>query len=212
MSFNIINVEQGSEDWFAARLGKVTGSILSKIITPTGKLSASRDEVVNRAVAELILGVPDESFQSDSMLRGKELEDDALSFFNFTENFDFKKVGFLSQVDKDGVPTGFGLSPDGFMIEQKAGLELKCPEAHTHLAYLSSNSVPKTYFQQTQAPYLIGGIKKWFFGSFHPSFPCFYVEVKPDDAFLKAAEPILKETCQMIKEKFNEVSKIVRAS
>lgn len=36
------NLEQGSEEWFRARLGCATASAASKIITSTGKLSASR--------------------------------------------------------------------------------------------------------------------------------------------------------------------------
>lgn len=210
--YNIINVEQGSPDWFAARLGKVTASILDRVVTPAGKVSSSRDVLVNRAVAELIMEVPDDTFQSDSMLRGKELEDEALEFFNFTNEYEFEKVGFLSQVNEKGVPTGFGLSPDGLWKSQKATLELKCPEPHTHLAYLGGNCVPKTYFQQTQAPFLLGGVERVFFGSYHPNFKCLCVEVMPDEAFLKLAKPIVKETCQMIAESYIQLSKFVRVS
>ena len=39
----IIEVEQNSPEWFAARVGRVTASCMEKIITPTGMESKSAD-------------------------------------------------------------------------------------------------------------------------------------------------------------------------
>lgn len=207
--FRVSETPQNTTEWLLERLGKPSGSVLDRIVTSTGKLSSSRDDLVNRAVAELILEVPDETFQSDSMLRGKLLEDDALEFFNFTNDFEFKKVGFVEKLDENGEPMGYGFSPDA--LWGKMFLELKVPEPHTHLAYLSLNDVPKTYFQQTQMPFLVG-MESGIFGSFHPNLPCVCVKVNPDEKWLKLAEPLVLETVQMIKEKFEELSKKVRAS
>lgn len=211
--FKISENPQNSEEWFTEdRLGKVTGSIFSKIVTKTGKRSASLEEVVNRAVAELIMRVPDETFQSDSMLRGKELEDKALEFFNFVYGYEFEKCGFMDAVDEEGESLGYGVSPDGIWLSKNLGLELKCPEAHTHLAYLSSQSLPDKYIQQVQGALMVSKFDKWVFGSFHPSLPCFRVEVGRDEKLIKAMEPLVKEAAQMVKEKYLELFRMVEAS
>lgn len=204
--FTIHDHEQGTPEWFAARLGKVTGSILDKIITKTGKASSQVDDVVNRAVAELILQVPDDTFQSDSMLRGKLLEDEALEYFNFVYSYNFKKCGFMDS------GLGYGVSPDGIDLEKRIGLELKCPEAHTHLSYLSSKELPPKYFHQVQGALLVSGFDSWIFGSYHPDLPCFQVEVKRDEEFISAMKPLVLKACAQIKERFEEISKMVEAS
>lgn len=208
--YKILNCEQGSAEWHAARLGKITGSVMSKIITKTGKRSASLDEVVNRAVAELVTGEPDETFQSDWMLRGKELEDQALEFFNFVHGYSFEKCGFVSAIDSQGNEVGYGVSPDGIMTG--VGLELKCPAPHTHLAYLTGGTLPDQYIQQVQAALMVTGFEKWIFGSYHPSLPCLKIEVLRDEKMITEMRPLVLEACEMIKEKHKMVKKLVEAA
>jgi predicted phage-related endonuclease len=210
--FKIHEHEQGTLEWFQARLGKVTGSIAPKIITRTGKPSSSVDEIVNRAVAEIIMQQPDETFQSESMLRGKELEDQALEYFNFVYGYNFEKCGFMEAIDSEGNPLGFGVSPDGVDLKLKIGLELKCPEPHTHLAYLASKELPDKYFQQVQAGLMVSGFDRWVFGSYHPSLPCFRVEVARDETYIKSMRELFNSASKMIKERHLVVSQMVEAS
>ena len=58
----ILDCEQGSPEWEAARLGVATASMCSKILTPTGRLSSARDEYVGKLLAEWALGEPVEEF------------------------------------------------------------------------------------------------------------------------------------------------------
>ena len=45
--------QQGSVEWFEARLGIPTASEFSRIVTPTGKLSASRHAYMGELLASL---------------------------------------------------------------------------------------------------------------------------------------------------------------
>ena len=190
--FKIIDVQQGTDEWLHSRMGKPTASVFDKIITKTGKLSASSEEIINRAVAELIMGEPDETFQSDAMARGNALESDALDFFNFTYGYEFKAVGFCEALDATGNPLEFGCSPDALDEDQRIGLELKCPLAHTHLAYLAAGKLPNKYYQQVQGSMLVTGYDKWIFGSYHPSFKGLHVVVERDEDYIeKMKEHIL---------------------
>lgn len=208
--FREVKCDQGSDEWFQARLGKITGSIVEKVVTKTGKRSASLDEVVNRAVAELIIGEPDETFQSDAMIRGSNMEERALAFYNYVYNFSFQPCGFLLATDEKGNDLGYGVSPDGIM--PGLGLELKCPLAHTHLAYLSKQELPDKYTQQVQAALMVTDFEKWIFGSYHPSFPCVKVEVPRDEKLIQVMRPLVLEASQMVKEKYEILKKAVEAT
>lgn len=208
--YKIYDNEQGTDKWFEDRLGKITASVASKIITRTGRPSSSSDEVVNRAVAELILKYPDETFQSDAMQRGKELEDQALKYFNFVYGYGFKKCGFIEAVGEGGELLGFGASPDGLDLKIKTGLELKCPEAHMHLSYLAGKKLPDKYFQQVQTAMMVTGFKTWVFGSYFPNLPCFKVEVERDDKFISSMRALFVKTRKTIKERHLELAQMLK--
>jgi YqaJ-like viral recombinase domain len=197
--YRIIDCKQGTHEWLQARLGKISGSIMDRIITKSGKQSASLDDIINRAVAEIIVGEPDETFVSGDMIRGSALEAQALEFYNFVYGFEFKPCGFLQAVSDKGEPLGYGVSPDGIM--DLIGLELKCPAAHTHLAYLAKEELPDKYIQQVQAALMVTGFDKWIFGSYHPSFPCVKVEVLRDEKLISLMKPLVLETCEKIQER-----------
>ena len=48
-----LDVEQGSRAWIEARLGIPTASEFSRIVTPGGKLSASRDEYAGKLISRM---------------------------------------------------------------------------------------------------------------------------------------------------------------
>lgn len=191
--FEVIDCEQNTEEWILARCGKITASIFDRVITKTGQRSSSLESVINMAVAEVIMGGPEEdAFQSDYMIRGKALESEALRFFNFTENYEFKETGFLDS------GLGYGCSPDGIDFDRGMGLELKCPSAHIHLSYLASGKLPDKYKQQVQGSLLVTGFEKWIFGSYHPQFPCFSVSVERDDNYIEKLRKYLLGACEEV--------------
>lgn len=194
MPLKIYDVQQGSAEWLLARLGKITASNFDKVITKTGKPSAQVEDLINTAVAEAIIGEPIETYQSDAMLRGQILEPEALEFFNFVHGTNFKPVGFIDS------GLNYGCSPDAIDWTNAEGLELKCPLAHTHVKYLSSNALPEIYKLQVQGGMLVTGFDTWRFASYHPNLPFFSVTVPRDekiitslrDGLLKASEEIEK--------------------
>ena len=62
--------EQGTEEWLAARLGKPSASMFSKLITMTGKPSASADGYINQLLAERLTGKSEPHYQSEAMILG----------------------------------------------------------------------------------------------------------------------------------------------
>lgn len=194
--FKHIECEQGTDAWFKARLGKITASNFDKMITKTGKASASASTIVNRAVAELILGKPDEFYRSEAMERGNFLEPEALDFFNFSYGYNFKPCGFLESEE-----IGYGCSPDALDLDKKIGLELKCPMAHTHIEYLSGGVLPAKYMQQVQGCMLVTGFDSWVFGSYHPDIKGLHVIVERDEEYIVKMKKIIQDCVLEINKK-----------
>lgn len=189
---NIINVEQGSPEWFHSRLGKITASNFDKVITSTLKQSSQVESLINIAVSELLLGEPIDTFTSDAMARGKDLEDEALSTVNFITGLDFKKVGFIDS------GRGYGCSPDGLC--DGYGLELKCPLIQNHVEYLAGGELPKKYLAQVQGSMAVTGFKEWYFCSYHPGVKPLIVRVDRDDEYCsKLIEYLEEASCEILR-------------
>lgn len=183
--FKIIDVEQGTDEWFTARLGKFTASNFAKVLSPTGKPSTQVKDLINNLVAEKLTGEREETFKSPAMQRGNDLEAEALEFVNFTHGYNFEPVGFCDSEQ------GYGCSPDALDQEKKIGLELKCPLAKTHVKYLRSGKLPNEYFSQVQGSLMVTGFSQWVFVSYHPLMKPFILIVERDEDYISKLREML---------------------
>ena len=65
----IINVEQRTPEWFAARLGVPSASNFERVITPGGKRSTQVEAYMNRLVADILTGVSEQHQPSEAMMQ-----------------------------------------------------------------------------------------------------------------------------------------------
>ena len=198
--FRFLNVTQGEEDWFEARLGKITASNFSKVLSPTGKVSTQITGLIDTLVAELLTGEREDTFKSDAMQRGSDLENEALKFVNFTGGYNFEAVGFADS------GKGYGASPDGIDHEKKLGLELKVPLAKNHVKYLRAGKVPNEYFSQIQGSLLVTNYKQWVFCSYHPLMKPLVIVVDRDEGYINKLRELLVENCAKIQILVEELS------
>lgn len=140
----MIDVTQGSEEWKALRLGRATASRVADIVAK-GKSgpSASRANYLAQLVAERLTGVPQDSYQSDAMERGSEVEPDARDAYAFRKSIDVELVGFVPH------PSILmsGASPDG-LIGDRGLVQFKCPNTATHIDTLRRGVIPGRYETQ----------------------------------------------------------------
>ena len=138
-------VEQRSDAWFAARLGKVTASKVADVIakTRTG-YSSSRDNYMAQLICERLTGQQGESFTNSAMQWGVDTEPLARSAYE-SQNELVEEVGFIPhpRIEMSGA------SPDGY-VGLFGMLEIKCPNTATHLDTLLTQSVPTKYITQMQ--------------------------------------------------------------
>lgn len=141
-----IGVDQRSEEWFRARLGKATASRVSDVVARTKSgYSASRANYAAQLVCERLTGVQADSFSSPAMQWGTDHEDDARAAYAFMRDVDVQSVGF---VDHPMVSEA-GASPDG-LIGDKGLLEIKCPNTATHIDTLLNDVIADKYVIQMQ--------------------------------------------------------------
>lgn len=158
---------QGSPEWFAARLGKVTASKISDLTakTKTG-WGASRANYMAQLVAERLTGTPGESFTNAAMQWGTEQEPFARESYCAKIGSEVGLVGF---VDHPRISMS-GASPDG-LVGSIGLVEIKCPNTATHIETLLGQSVPGKYISQMQWQMACTGRQWCDFVSFDPRMP-----------------------------------------
>ena len=125
------NVEQGTIAWQQARMGIPTASGFEKIITPTGKASTQAEAYSEKLLAEYILGYPVETFTGNAHTdRGKELEPQAVKFYEAQRELDTTPVGFCT-TDDGTIPKTLAARYCGVPVSRFAGV---CPMRPVRIA------------------------------------------------------------------------------
>tara|TARA_R110000751_G_scaffold297102_2_gene406552 strand:+ start:2318 stop:2917 length:600 start_codon:yes stop_codon:yes gene_type:complete len=196
----ILDHEQGTEEWLAARLGKPSASGFSKLITVTGKPSTSAVGYINQLIAERFIGQSEPFYVNDHMARGTELEPEAREAYEFITEKTVTEYGFILDDSKE-----FGCSPDG-LVETDGGLEIKCPAATTMVKYLRDpQALVKAYYQQIQGCLWITDSQWWDAFAYHPEMPHVLVRVERDEEFINKLAAEVKAAVIDIK---NQVEKL----
>lgn len=141
-------MEQRSDEWFKARLGKVTASRISDVMKKGrgNAESLQRIKYKNELIAERFTQSFDDSLTTRELRRGKELESYARDFYQLQEfNVEVKEVGFIPH------PTikNSGASPDG-LVNDDGLIEIKCPNTETHIDFLKTSKPKPEYILQMQ--------------------------------------------------------------
>lgn len=157
-------MEQRSESWFAARLGKVTASRVSDVIAQTKSgWGAGRKNYMSQLLCERLTGLQQDSFSNAAMQWGTEIEPRARAAYQFVTDNIVQEVGF---VDHPRIAMS-GASPDG-LIGDKGLIEIKCPNTATHLDTLLNGTIPDKYIVQMQWQMTCTGTDWCDFVSFDP--------------------------------------------
>lgn len=139
-------MEQRTDEWFTARLGKVTASRISDVMakTKTG-WGAARGNYMAELLAERLTDKRGESYTNAAMQWGIEQEPQAQSLYCLMYDADVRETGF---VDHPKIKMT-GASPDG-LVGDEGLLEIKCPNTKTHIELLRGGSIERKYRYQME--------------------------------------------------------------
>ena len=208
--------EQRSLDWFRSRLGNVTGSKASDIMTTSRKKDEAFGDTAKTYLKTLAFERTinpevindNEAFQeyldevnvtSKAMRIGTEREDDAVACF--TDSFDEQyEVTEVSSCQHDTIPY-FAASPDRILKDKQTGeigiLEVKCPTGGVHIGYKSEvkdaaslKTAKKEYYWQMVAEMSCTEAKFGIFLSYNPysSYPVHVVYIERNEEDIKQLE------------------------
>jgi len=206
-------MEQRTEEWFAARLGKVTASRVADVVARTKSgygASRARANYMAELVCERLTGVWGDFFQSTAMKWGTEQEPAAREAYENKRGVLVLETGFVPHP----TITMAGASPDG-LVGTEGGIEIKCPNTNTHLDTLLSEKVPERYLNQIYWQMACTGGLWVDFVSFDPRLPDamqLYIQRVPrDDAAIRNLESEvskflaeLDEKVSLLKAKYGE--------
>ena len=147
----VIDCIQGTDEWFEARLGKVSASNFSSVLA--GGAGKTRNAYMRKLVAEVLTGLPQATYSNEAMLRGIETEAEAREYYATLNNCEVVQVGFCE------LNENVGCSPDG-LVGDDGLLEIKCPDTTTHIETILKDKMQTTYIPQVQGQIWVTG-RKW---------------------------------------------------
>jgi putative phage-type endonuclease len=201
-------MDQGSEEWFTIRIGKVTASRVADVIakTKTG-YSASRDNYMAQLVCERLTGQKGESFTNAAIQHGIDTEAYARAAYEALHDVLVDEVGFVPHPTIEMA----GASPDG-LVGDDGLLEIKCPNTATHIETLLSQSVPGKYNTQMQFQMACTGRQWCDFVSFDNRLPeelqLFVKRVPRDTVFIRLIEAEIIQFLAELDDKINKLMKV----
>lgn len=150
------NSPQGTEEWYAQRLGLVTSSCFQEVLSvgPKGGESIGRAKLKRRLALERISGTREEGFSNRSTRQGHEQEP-------------FARIAYIARTGRNVIESGFikhksmlaGASPDG-LIGNDGLFEAKRQLREIHIETLLSGEVPSEYVAQVQGQLWVTG-RQW---------------------------------------------------
>jgi putative phage-type endonuclease len=199
-------MEQRSEEWFQARLGKVTASRVADVLAKikSGE-SASRRNYKIQLVSERLTGEKQETYVNQAMQDGIDREFYARE--KYVQQFgEVEEVGFIQHPTLEA-----GASPDG-LVGTDGIIEIKCPMGSTHTETLMTQDIPSKYVTQVQFQLLVTGRKWCDFVSYNPMFPehlqVFVKRIEADPVYQKELESEVKQFLEEVDTIINKLKEI----
>lgn len=178
-----ILVEQGSPEWLAARLGKVTASRFSDVLAKgSGK---TRKAYMYELAAERLTGLPTQSYKSADMEWGSQCEEAARKEYELWTSNKADRVGLFV------LNNNIGASPDS-VVGEDGLLEIKCPKTTTQIDRFLNKEFPSEYMAQVQGQLWVTGRSWCDFVSYDPRINTearyFCIRVLRDEVYIKNLE------------------------
>ena len=199
----VIEHEQRTEGWYAARLGVPTASSFGRLITPTGKRAASADAYIDELIAEKLTGEAKFFPTTAAMQHGIDTEPKAREYYEFMYEKKVEEIGLCLHDELEA-----GASPDG-LVGDDGLLEVKCPQAHTMVKYWrdynQKQRMAQEYVPQVQGQLWITGRQWCDFLCYHEGIKPLLVRVERDEEYIAELSAIVTKAVETIDQNLEEL-------
>ena len=191
MPIIIDDILQGSPEWLKIRLGIPTASNFGKILTATGKVSATRNEYMIELACEAVSGRSEENFTSYRMKKGKEMEAESRMVYAMEhEELEVVQVGFVYK-DKRKM---YGCSPDA-LVNPGGVFETKDAKFTVQYKRLTDNKMVTSHIPQVQGE-LFCCKREWaHFQSYCSGLPVLCLRIERDEKYIARLSEELERFC-----------------
>jgi hypothetical protein len=197
----VTDIEQGTPEWLALRLGIVTCSELDCLLV-NGKgeagFGAAAFTYMDQLIGERITGEAAElPFQTKATIRGHEYEAKSVSLYAQSEEVEVEHAGII-------LNHGIGYSPDG-LIGAPGLLEAKSKLPKFQVGVILANEVPKEHVAQCQGGLWVAE-REWIdFISYWPGMPLFVKRMYRDEAMIRKISERVETFYEIMTERMNKV-------
>jgi hypothetical protein len=200
---------QGSQKWLELRAGIPTSSDFDSIITPGGNSSKQASGYCNKLLAETMLGRPLAGLTMPWMQRGKQMEEEAVQYYELQRDIETVPVGFITTDDGR-----VGASPDR-LVGDKGLLEIKCPTDETHTKYLAAHidallgeagGVAEAYKVQCQGQLWVAEREWTDIESYFPGLPDAITRIYRDEEFIARMRALIYQFLEMFDERLEKLT------
>lgn len=188
--FDVIDAPQRSPEWFAARLGRLTGSRAGDMLSTVqrGEAAARRDLRVQLIVERITSELEEDDYINAAMQHGIDTEPLALAAYEAaTGNVLAPRTGFLAHRVHMA-----GCSLDGHVGDFEGIVEVKCPKQATHLRWLRAGVMPPEHVPQLLHNLWVSGAQfaDWvsYDNRWPPGLDIFIVRVERNERDIAAYE------------------------
>lgn len=202
---NIIKeMEQGTDEWLALRIGKVTASKMSDVLSKGRGTAPSKmaETYMMELLAERLTGESKPFFENDAMRWGTETEPQARFMYELKSGNKVEEVAFIERDEFTGV------SPDG-LIGDDGMIEIKCPTTITQIKRALTNDYSKDYYAQIQMQLWVAERQWCDFLSFDPRLDVgagyLLQRVERDEEFIKNMEEKTAAFIAKMNELYNQL-------
>lgn len=185
------DMQQRSDEWFAARLGIVTASVVGQLITPKTVKVANNDAaraLHYKLLSERITGHVEETYQSPAMWRGTVDEPIARDLYS-ARYAPVTVCGFMTRT-YGGRTVGY--SPDG-LVGKDGLIEIKSRDPKEQVRTILADEVPVEFMPQIQCGLMVSGRAWCDFVSFSGGLPLFVKRVRLLPEWETAIEDAVKD-------------------
>ena len=191
------DIEQRSPEWYAIRLGRLTGSDFHTFL---GNSETKKNKLLQKACEKITGKAEDEHYVSSDMQRGIDLEDEAVFLYEMQTGNEVKKVGFI-ELDEY-----VGCSPDG-LVGEDGMIECKAPKDSVFVKQVIEDKIKPEYYTQIQYNLYVSGRKWCDYVAYNKNFELFIKRFKRDEAYIEKIKFAINECVQVIKENIEKFNK-----